>query len=137
MRGIIGFVLGLSLVAILAYLAHGPLGTGQDFVDRLESRAEVALGNAGGALMQVRMTREPALSREALISGDADALTRARLSASIVAVPGMRSARWEDVAPGASPPTGLALLTEVLILLTAAYAAGFAIGGLLWGRRSA
>jgi OOP family OmpA-OmpF porin len=100
--GTIKFIIGGVATSLMAMAAHSWIGLGGGFVDRLEENARTALGEAGGGTMSLAMLREPALQRVAILSGDADAATRARLLAAVRAVPGMADARWADNAAGAA-----------------------------------
>ena len=103
MNGTIKFIICGVATSLLAMAAHSGLNSSSGFVDRLESQAKTALGNAGGVTISLAMEREPALNRVALLSGDADEATRARLLAAVRAVPGMKDARWVDASAGAVP----------------------------------
>jgi OOP family OmpA-OmpF porin len=103
MNGMIKFIIGGVATSLLAMAAHSGTGSSSGFIDRLESRAKTALGNAGGGTINLSMEREPALNRIALLSGEADEATRTRLLAAVRAVPGMKDARWVDAATGAVP----------------------------------
>lgn len=102
MHAWIKILLGLATTALITFAAHGWLGFGARYVDGLESRGRTALGNAGGAGIALRMEREPALRRIALLSGEADDTHRRALIAAIRAVPGIAGVRWEDVGLEAS-----------------------------------
>ena len=94
MIGVIKFAAGGGATALLAVLAHNSLGLGASFIDRLESKATSALGNEGGVGVSLTMVREPSLQRVAILSGEADAATQARLLAAIRTIPGIKDARW-------------------------------------------
>jgi hypothetical protein len=104
MHGVGKFIIGAGATALVTFAAHSWLGLGAAFIDSLESRSRSALGEAGGGLHQLALIRDPALERVAIISGDADAATRATLLAAIRAVPGVRDARWGAGAAPALPP---------------------------------
>lgn len=126
--------LGALMLAALAWAAHGPAGLGTQFADRLQTRAEVALAEAGGfrTRTSAAVMREPALRRVVILSGpDADDDTRARLVAAVAAVPGVAAARWSSSPPATA---GLPLFAETLLLLLGCYGIGLAGGGLLWRR---
>lgn len=95
-NGTIKFIIGGIATSLMAMAAHSWLGTGTAFVDGLQSDAQTALGNAGGAGTTVAFEREPSLRRIAILSGPADAATRERLLAAVRAVPGVAEARWAD-----------------------------------------
>jgi len=102
MGGLCKFLAGAVATGLLAAAAHSLWGSNAAFVDTLESRAKVALGNAGGGVFRLTMERSPALNRVALISGSADKATQARLLAAVRAVPGIKDARWIET-PAAVP----------------------------------
>jgi len=108
MNGFIKFIIGGVATSLMAMAAHSALGTGASYVDNLESKARTALGNAGGTNVSLSMEREPALNRVAILSGDADEATKARLLAAIRAVPGMKDARWAEAAAPTAPLAGAA-----------------------------
>ena len=89
-------LIGAGATALMAMASHSWLHMGSNFVDKLQSGAETALGNANGAGVTVAFDREPALTRIAVLSGPADAATRERLLAAVRAVPGVAGARWAD-----------------------------------------
>ena len=103
MNGTIKFIIGGLVTSLMAMAAHSAIGLGSGYIDTLEGRARTALGNAGGGTVTLAMEREPALNRVAILSGDADEATKARLLAAIRAVPGIKDARWADAAAGTVP----------------------------------
>jgi OOP family OmpA-OmpF porin len=109
MNGMIKFIIGGVATSLMAMAAHSGLGAGGDYVDDLESKARTALGNAGGTNVSLAMEREPALNRVAILSGEADDATKARLLAAIRAVPGMKDARWAEAAAPTVPMAGDAM----------------------------
>lgn len=94
MHAFIKFAVGATATAALAMVSHSWLGMGTAYIDGLDGNARTALGNAGGAGISLNFVREPALQRVAILSGDADEATRARLIAAVAAVPGVAQARW-------------------------------------------
>ena len=97
-------LVGAGATALMAMVSHGWLNLGSRFIDGLESDAKTALGAASGAGVSLSFEREPALRRIAILSGDGDTVTRARLLAAVRAVPGVADARWvdNDAAPAAA-----------------------------------
>ncbi|MFM6852777.1 MAG: OmpA family protein [Sphingopyxis sp.] len=108
MNGVTKFIIGGVATCVMAMAAHGALGTNAAFVDRLEGEARTALGNAGGTGLAVHFEREPALRRVAIITGTADAATRATILAAVRAVPGVADARWADDGAASNGATGAA-----------------------------
>ncbi|MEQ1688984.1 MAG: OmpA family protein, partial [Sphingopyxis sp.] len=96
MNAITKMLVGAGATALMAMASHSWLHLGTGFVDRLQSGAETALGNAGGTGVTVAFGREPMLTRIATLSGAADAATRERLLAAVRAVPGVADAVWAD-----------------------------------------
>jgi OOP family OmpA-OmpF porin len=104
MNGTAKFVVGAIVTSLMAMAAHSALAFGSSFVDGLESSATSALGNAGGTGVHLHFVRDPNLQRVAILSGNADPATRARLLAAVRAVPGVRDARWADDGAAAATP---------------------------------
>jgi OmpA-OmpF porin, OOP family len=104
MNGTTKFVIGAAVTSLMAMASHSWLGMGAGFIDNLEQRARTAVGEAGGAGVNVAFLREPSLQRVAVLSGNADAVTRERLLAAVRALPGVREARWADDGAAAAAP---------------------------------
>ena len=102
MSGFVKFLSGGAATVLLALAAHFLLGTNTAYVDRLESRAKIALGNAGGGMVTLSMEREPDLRRVAILSGKPDGVSPDILLAAVKAVPGMDDARWAAAGSTAS-----------------------------------
>ncbi len=94
MHAFIKLAVGAAATAALAMVSHSWLGMGAAYIDGLDSDARTALGNAGGVGIALNFVRDPALQRIAILSGDADEATRARLIAAVADVPGVAQARW-------------------------------------------
>jgi OmpA-OmpF porin, OOP family len=125
MNGTTKFVIGAVATSLMAMAAHSTMGLGAGFVDSLESRATSTLGEAGGAGTSLSFVRDPYLQRVAILSGDADAATRARLLAAVRGVPGIRDARWADdgaAAAGAEAPATAEAVTNCQAAVDAAVA---------------
>ncbi len=112
MNGFTKFIIGGIATSLMAMASHSMLGMGGGFIDRLESDARTALGNANGGTTELAFMRDPALRRIAVLSGDADAATRERLLAAVRAVPGVAGAVWATdgaavaaAAPAEAPAT--------------------------------
>ncbi len=124
------FIVGLLTTLLLAVAAHNGLHLGSRFIDQLESRAITAVGQAGGIGVRLSFVRNPSLQRVAILSGDTDAATRARLLAEVRALPGVHDARWMTA------DRATALWLETALLLAALYCLGVALGAMLWRRNS-
>jgi hypothetical protein len=68
------FLTGLAAVVAMGWIHHGPLGNGEAFIQRIESQAQAAVAKTE-VPVQVRLQRDP-LSREAILSGEADEFQR-------------------------------------------------------------
>lgn len=62
--------IGTGVAALMAVIAHGPLGMGAGFVAGLQQQADAAMAEAGLSGLTVRFPSNP-LSRTAIISGSA------------------------------------------------------------------
>lgn len=131
-------LIGLAAVLLMGWVWHGPLGRGAMFVDAIEAHAKRMIDYAELPGISVRFGRSP-LTRNAVLSGPADDFQRhgmkdePGLVGRIATVPGVADVRWED-----EPHRhgwALPLIVETLAQLTLAYALGFGLGALLFGRR--
>jgi OmpA-OmpF porin, OOP family len=85
-------IIGAIATALLAGVAHGPLGLGGDCCGKIGTAAQAAVGPGITATMQA----DP-LQRVVLLSGNVtDPAARAAAIAAALAVPGVASARWID-----------------------------------------
>lgn len=129
-------LIGLIAALLTGWLWHGPGGQGEALIASLERQAQQAAAGAELPGIAVRLGRDP-LSRTAIVSGPANDLQREGLGSQwgvkdyVRNVPGIAGVRWEDESGGG----GLPLLAETLIAIVLAYAAGFGLGALLFGRR--
>jgi hypothetical protein len=93
------FLIGLALALLAGWIAHGPLGQGGAFVDRLDAQARDVIKQNELAI-QVRFDRDP-LSRRAILSGHADRFQREGqgsfpgIDGRVASVPGVSGVRWE------------------------------------------
>lgn len=129
---LIGFVAAL----LVAWLVHGPLGTGEAFVSGMEDKARATIAATEVQGIGVSFPRAP-LSRTAILSGDANDFQRNGMGempglTGLVAqeVPGIAKVRWADEGGGDAMP----LLAEVLVAAALAYVVGLLLGWLLFGR---
>lgn len=85
-------IIGAIATALLAGVAHGPLGLGGSCCDKIETAAQAAVGPGIKATIQ----RDP-LQRSVLLSGDVtDPAARDTALKAVLAVPGVASASWPD-----------------------------------------
>jgi hypothetical protein len=130
------FLIGLFGALLMGWLWHGPGGQGEALVGGIETAAREAVAQAQLPGVTVRLQRDP-LSRAATISGPANDLQREGMGSQfgvkdyVRGAEGVGSVRWDD-----EPSAGrLPLLAETLILVALAYAIGFGLGALIFGRR--
>jgi hypothetical protein len=131
-------LIGLAAVLTMGWIWHGPLGHGATFVDGLQIHAKKMVDYANLPGVSVRLGHSP-LTRNAILSGPADDFQRhgmrdePGLEGRIATIPGIADVRWDD-----EPHRhgwALPLIVETLAQLALAYAIGFALGTLLFGRR--
>jgi len=93
---------GGGVAALLAIIAHGPLGMGAHFVAGLQHNADAALAEAGLSGVKVRFPSSP-LSRTAIISGSAPG---AEIRLAVAAVSGIKGvgAVLTEAPPGVAEP---------------------------------
>jgi OmpA-OmpF porin, OOP family len=85
-------IIGVIATALLAGVAHGPLGLGGNCCGKIGTAAQAAVGPGITATMQ-----DNPLQRVVLLSGKVtDPAARAAAIAAALAVPGVASARWID-----------------------------------------
>ncbi len=99
MTGFAKFLVGAAATSLLAWGAHAM--TGEGYIDRLEGDAQSAFaGLEPGAGASVAMARDP-LARVAVVSGVSDPAERERITAALLAIPGIASVRFADAADAA------------------------------------
>jgi hypothetical protein len=130
-------LVGLVATLLMGWIWHGPAGRGEAFVAGIEAAARAEIAPLALPGIEVRLGRHP-LSRTATMSGQANDLQREGLGSEwglsdyVRSIPGVAGVRWADEKGRRG---GLPLLAETWLLLTLAYAAGFGLGALLFGRR--
>jgi hypothetical protein len=131
------FLIGLAAVTAMGWIEHGPLGHGEAYLSAIETKAQAAVAKTE-LPVQVRMERDP-MSRNALISGQADAFQREGqgslkgINDIVQETDGVAGIRWAD----ASQQEGgraMPLLLETLIPVLLAYLLGLAAGWFFLGR---
>jgi len=94
------FLVGLLAALAVGWIAHGPLGRGEAFIDALEAGMQAALADAALPVTG-RMQREP-LARTAILSGAVDQFQREGIGSlpgideRVLAVPGMARVEWTN-----------------------------------------
>ncbi|MGE0180186.1 MAG: hypothetical protein AB7O91_10255 [Sphingomonas sp.] len=130
-------LIGFAAALLAGWIAHGPLGRGDAFLDQLQAGSEAVISAAELNGVTASFPRDP-LTRTAWLSGPANDFQRAGqgdlpgLNQRIAAVPGVSEVRWtdEDGSPG-----GLPMLVETLALVAVAFLIGLGFGRLFFGRR--
>ena len=130
------FLIGLAAALLMGWIWHGPAGQGEAFAGAMETQVKMAAAQAELPGIEARIERDP-LSRRAVVGGEANDLQREGLGSQwgvldyVRSVEGVAGVRWEDEPAGFRLP----LLAETLILVAAAYAVGFTLAFLFFGRR--
>lgn len=107
------FLIGLALALGAGWLAHGPLGRGEAFVDRLDSDLQLVINNVEVPGVTGTVQRQP-LARTAIFSGPANCFQRGGdrsfggdrdgtlpgLDQRAMTVPGMGRVVWTEAPPG-------------------------------------
>ncbi len=106
-------LIGVLATALLAGVAHGPLGMGRAFLDGLQSQSRTVLDAGNMTQAQVTFQESPALQRVAILSGPiSDPAARDAALQAVRAVPGVHDARWAEngapIAVTVSPPPATA-----------------------------
>lgn len=116
MNGFAKFVIGGVATSLMAMAAHSTV-SGATFVDRLQSEADAKVAALSLPGVTAALTTAPMLTRNIVLSGDASAADRDRLTAELKAIPGVGSVTWASApaparaeaptpttAPPAAPP---------------------------------
>jgi hypothetical protein len=141
MPALVKFFVGLAAVILMAWISHGPLGSGERLINRLEGEANAAVAKTELPGVQVRLSRDP-LARDATLSGPADEFQREGqgslpgLNDMVREVEGISNIRWATppAVPGNSARI-MPLLLETILLVIPPYLAGLLLGWLFFGRR--
>ena len=107
-------VIGLVATAMLAVVAHGPLGMGRAFLNSLQAQSRAALDAGQMSNIDVAFQEVPALQRVAILSGPVtDRAVREAALKAVRAIAGVNDARWvtsaAPVIAAAEPTTAEAL----------------------------
>ncbi len=94
-------ITGAVVTSLMAWGAHGALGAGGGFVDRLETRTKAALTGGGYSGVSYKMERDPALTRTVFLSGD-DSQKDAAIAA-VKNIPGVGRVIWAADGTAAAP----------------------------------
>jgi hypothetical protein len=95
------FLIGLAAALAAGWISHGPLGRGDQFIDRMDADLQLILGVVNLPGVSGRMQREP-LARTAILSGKADPFQREGMGSlpgiddRVMMIPGMGRFEWTD-----------------------------------------
>ncbi len=93
-------LIGSVATALLSLGAHTIGSTGSSFVDTLESKTQYELSNVGLDAVAVNFERDPAITRNAVLSGDVTEDQRNKALSIAENIPGIGNVRWADDASG-------------------------------------
>jgi hypothetical protein len=85
--------LGVAAVIGMAWLWHGPLGTGEQLAAGIETRARTMLDHYEMTQVQARVERGP-LTRRVILAGPADDFQRGEIKRLVETQPGVGEAQW-------------------------------------------
>ena len=129
-RGRFSLAAGIAATLLLAWIWHGPVGTGDRFVSVVERQTRQVLIDWEMAPVRAVVAREP-VKRTLILSGPADGFQRAELVRILNYVPGVGNVRWVD-----SPETfPLPLLLEAELAALISFGIGLVLAYLLELRR--
>lgn len=101
---------GGGAAALLAVIAHGPLGMGAHFVAGLQRQADTAIAEAGVLSdLRIRFPTSP-LSRTAIISGSAPEAERSLAIAAVSGIKGVHTVRFQGRSDTAERQAGASAL---------------------------
>jgi hypothetical protein len=129
-RGRYSLAAGIAATLLLAWIWHGPVGTGDRFVSVVERQTHQVLADWEMAPVRAVVARGP-VKRTLILSGPADDFQRAELVRILNYVPGVGNVRW------ASSPESftLPLLLEAELAALISFGIGLALAYLLELRR--
>ena len=85
---------GVIASILVAWIWHGPVGTGQRMTQEIERSARVALDNYEMTQVTARLERDP-LRRTLVLHGPADDFQQRQLILILNQVPGVGSVHWD------------------------------------------
>lgn len=122
MNGVAKFIIGGVATSLMAMAAHSTV-SGAGFIDKLQSEADAKVSASGLPGVTAAFTRQPMLTRNVVLSGDASAADRERLIAELKATPGVASVIWATAGAGVAAPAAPAAETPAPVAAPAAAAA--------------
>ncbi|GAA4749188.1 hypothetical protein GCM10023264_14290 [Sphingomonas daechungensis] len=123
-------LIATAAVLIIAWVWHGPVGTGERFASSTEQFTRKVLIDWEMAPVQAAVVRSP-LKRSLVLSGPADAFQRSELVRILNDVPGVGEVHWADSGSGFALP----LLLEVELAALISFGLGLLLAYLLELRR--
>ena len=101
MPKLVKFLIGLAAALSAGWISHGPLGRGEQFIDRMEADLQAILRIVNLPGVSGRMQREP-LARAAILSGPANQFQREGtgsllgIDERVMLIPGMARFEWTN-----------------------------------------
>lgn len=104
MNGSTKFLIGAGVTSLMAMASHSALGLGQDFAASLADKANAAIAaqQTVEGISAAALT-DPSITRVIILSGTADEGDRAKLTALVKAIPGVKDVRWAESATVSAP----------------------------------
>ena len=129
-RGRFSLATGIAAALLIAWIWHGPIGTGERFASSVESETRRVLVDWEMPSVRAIVARDP-VKRTLILSGSADEFQRAELVRILNYVPGVSNVRWAN-----SPETfTLPLLVEAELAALISFGIGLLLAYLLELRR--
>lgn len=94
-------LVGAAVTALFSLGAHSIGSAGASFVDRLENSAKNEISDAGLDNISLSFVRDPAITRDAVLSGDVPQEQRDKAISIVKNIAGVGNVRWADDATGA------------------------------------
>ena len=129
-RGRYSLAAGIAATLLVAWIWHGPVGTGDRFVSLVERQTRRVLVDWEMAPVRAVVARHP-VKRTLILSGPADDFQRAELVRILNYVPGVGNVRWADTRETFTLP----LLLEAELAALLSFGIGLVLAYLLELRR--
>ena len=129
-RGRWALAAGVATILAIAWVWHGPVGTGSRFANTVERQTRQVLVDFEMAPVRAVVKRGP-LSRTLVLSGPADNFQRGELVRILNEVPGVANVRWANSSPGFTLP----MLLEVELAALLSFGLGLLLAYLIELRR--
>ena len=129
-KRLLSLLAGTVAILLIAWIWHGPVGTGDRFASSTERFTRRVLVDWEMAPVRATVARSP-LKRSLVLSGPADDFQRSELVRILNEVPGVGEVHWADTRAGFSLP----LLLEVELAALISFGLGLLLAYLLELRR--